>query len=158
MLTATPLSRVAAQPTRPDRRSPCWNARLLTWHGICLLLMQSGCFYTLPFVEVEDDVPPEITITSPSAGDTLVISGPTAMAFVSAVDPDDDALFCQWFIEGYQDLGAGTPISNGDQLGCYIYVNNDADYDGRTLRCIIFDDSHESDEVIWPIDVLEEGT
>lgn len=122
------------------------------------MLMLTGCFYTLPFVEVKDDVAPEITITSPAEGDTLVISGPSAMAYVSAVDPDDETLACKWFVEGYEDLGAGEPIVSDEQLGCYINVSNDIDYDGRTLRCVIFDDSFESDEATWPIEVLEGGT
>lgn len=128
------------------------------WHGICLILTQSGCFYTLPFIEIEDNVRPEIVISSPAAGDTLVISSSTAMAWVAAADPDDASLRCQWFVDGFKDLGAGIPIVDDELPGCYIYVENDPDFDGRTLRCIIFDASQASDEIRWPIDVLEDGT
>lgn len=128
------------------------------WHGLCIILTQSGCFYTLPFIEVEDNVPPEIRITSPAAGDTLVISSTTAFAYVTAEDPDDDTLLCKWFVDGYEDLGSGKPIIDEDLPGCYINVNNDPLYDGRTLRCIIYDAAFDSDEITWPIDVLQEGT
>ena len=153
----TPLSRLAAASRAAHE--PLWPQilRFSPWHGFCLILTQGGCFYTLPFVEIEDNVPPTITISSPAAGEPLVISSSAAMAWVAATDPDDSTLSCQWFVDGYKDLGAGIPIVDDDLPGCYIYVENDPDFDGRTLRCIILDASAAFDEIRWPIDVLEEG-
>lgn len=112
----------------------------------------SGCYYTAPFIRVEDNVPPTIKASSPAAGEMILVTLPTAEVFVVAEDEDGDAIFCDWYMDLVGDLGPGLPLQNEQLKGCRFKLAQDSDYDQRTLHCAVWD-SQDFTEISWPVSV-----
>ena len=157
---ATSVSRLGCLAEREEGQSGRRRTIQHRWYGPCsmllvtMLLLQSGCFFFLPITRAEN-VPPQIIHSSPGDGETLVIDLPEVVAFVEAEDDDGDSLFCEWSIDFIGELGPGTPLLNPDLQGCALTLDQDPEYDGRTLTCQVFDPSKDSDEISWPIEVVE---
>lgn len=112
----------------------------------------SGCYYTAPFIHVDDNVPPTIKASSPSDGETINLTLPTAEIFVVAEDEDGDAIFCDWYMDVVGELGPGEPLQNDQLKGCRITLVQKSDYDQLRLHCAVWD-SQDFSEVSWPVSV-----
>ncbi|NOY28105.1 MAG: hypothetical protein GXP62_19745 [Oligoflexia bacterium] len=121
-----------------------------------LLPMTTGCPFFLPFIEVEQNVPPSIDYSSPGEGDTLEIKTEQYTAFVVAQDPDDTDLSFFWTIDGYGTQGDAVAIRSGTQIGSQLTISRDQNYDQHILTVIVYDPQGASDQRSWPIEVLEQ--
>lgn len=117
--------------------------------------MMMGCPFFLPFIEVEQNVPPTIDFSSPGDGDTLVIQTEQYTAFVLVQDPDDTELTYSWSIEGFGDQPGAVPVQSEGLRGSQFTITRKTEYDGRELTVIVYDPAGESDMRSWPIQVLE---
>lgn len=117
--------------------------------------MLSGCPFVLPFIPVEQNVPPTIIDSSPGEGEILVVENAEAKAFVIVTDPDDLDLTFVWEItrEGIQP-DAITSRSE-DYLFSQLTVEQDPDYDQKTLSVTVYDPSGSFAERSWTIDIPE---
>ena len=117
----------------------------------------TGCFYFLPFVEVEQNVPPTIEYSSPAAGDPLVFQTEQFIAFVVAEDENGAAdLTFLWSIDSFGVRADAVPVQAGaNQIGSQLTLPRDADFDGHTLTVQVTDPSGETATMQWPIQVPE---
>jgi len=101
-------------------------------------------------------VAPEIYASNPSAGEVLVLDRPT-VAFVFVADEDDslDSLEYLWWIEG-----AGTILSHDilpNSAGSSVTLAVDSALHDQTLRVRVADETNDSVELSWPVQVVQEG-
>lgn len=117
----------------------------------------TGCFYFLPFVEVEQNVPPTIEYSSPAAGDPLVFQTEQYIAFVVAEDENGVAdLTFTWSIDSFGVQPDAVPVQAGkNQIGHQLTLPRDAAFDGHTLTVQVTDPSGETAMMQWPIQVPE---
>lgn len=149
---------------RPPLRRPPLEKRPSTsiakpWHVLCILPLVSGCYFFLPLVPVEENMPPEILASSPDEGEILILDLDVTRVFVIVDEPDGDEFVCQWSIDGIGDLGPGEPLQGSDIEGCQLSVGRYLAYDERTLTCRVFDKpSYDAAQREWLIEVVEEGS
>ncbi|MCB9778207.1 MAG: hypothetical protein H6742_06570 [Alphaproteobacteria bacterium] len=114
----------------------------------------TGCPFVLPFIEVEENVPPAITQSSPGEDQTLFMEREQEVVFVLVQD-DDLELDYVWVIDGFGVQGSATPIQAGSQVGSQLVVERLEAYDGRELSVTVYDEQGASDRRAWPIEVPE---
>ena len=155
----TGVSRMPLEPQRGLDDKPRSRRIGPPWHVLCILPLGSGCFFFLPLDRVEENMPPEIIASSPAAGDPVELSLPINRVFVLVNEPDDDDIACQWSIDSVGDLGPGEPTQSDDIKGCQISLEQESDYDGRTLTVRVFDlPARDMADQSWEIVLPEEGT
>ena len=116
-----------------------------------------GCFYWLPFVEVEPNMPPEITNSSPADGAPVIVNGDGATVFVVVQDENDpENLVYIWSVEGLGQV-PHTPLVAGTLHGSSVELEARPEYDGRILDCWVYDSYGASSDREWSIEVPEEA-
>lgn len=119
------------------------------WHGLCILLLLSGCYFPWPLIEEQSNVPPQIVSSSPGPEEDFVLAEPLGSAFVFASDENDlEALEFFWSVGG-ENLGQVTPIAGDAVRGSRVVVPFDRGYIGDTLRCQVFDGQAALAERSW---------
>ncbi|MCK6502628.1 hypothetical protein L6R53_04405 [Myxococcota bacterium] len=122
-----------------------------------ILPTAQGCFYFLPFIEVEQNVPPTIEYSSPGAGETLVFQTEQYVAFVVAEDLNGagDLTFL-WSIDSFGVRADAVPVQAGEnQLGSQLTLARDVAFDGHVLTVQVTDPAGETAMLQWPIQVPE---
>ena len=130
-----------------------------SWHALCMLLGQSGCYFWLPLTEEPQNVPPTITASYPAAGDTWMLEPGLNKAFVLVQDPDGghpERLEYFWTIGRFGEQGTSVPIT-GNEVGSWLHLVADDKYDGNVLSVRVTDPSGGADDVSWELSVPEEA-
>ena len=117
-----------------------------------------GCFFWLPFVPEAQNVAPTIERSDPPPGTPVVMNTETVVVFVVVEDDNDpESLEYIWTVEGLGEQGVAQPINTGTVYGSRLTLQRNEVYDGRTLRCWVYDSFGESDDRDWIISVPEEA-
>lgn len=127
------------------------------WSTSCIPLASSGCFFFLPLEIEEDNVAPEIIISVPDDGDTLVMDRDPWLPYIIAEDEDGDPLVCEWYVDSFGQVGAGDAAVSDGRYGCTLSLQRLAGYDGHTLSVYVFDPTNDFDGRSWPIEVPTEA-
>ncbi|MFZ5479208.1 MAG: hypothetical protein ACOZNI_20760 [Myxococcota bacterium] len=95
-------------------------------------------------------MPPEIKARSFENGETIEIGPNGQQVYVVAIDPDGDPVEFVW------SFGRGDLISDAQPFddGSLVNLAYDAELDGETLECEIFDEFNETLTLSWPLEVL----
>ncbi len=126
-----------------------------------MVVLSTGCFYFLPLIPVERNVPPYLVRTSvPSDTPILVDDDGTVVYIIVGDDDDAEALTFVWAIsdEGLVP-GAQTIPDGAIRRASQIRLYPDDNIDGAELTVIVSDGGSGADrriEVSWPI-VVETG-
>ncbi len=120
-----------------------------------ILPMLSGCYFFLPFIEVTQNVPPTIDLSSPADGSDLVFRGEQETAFVIALDEDGDSLSFVWTIEGHGEQPYAVQFQSEGLQGSQLTLVREADFDDRVLSVSVYDPQGDSARRSWTIDVPE---
>ena len=125
------------------------------WHGLCISLCSTGCFFWPPFVEVHPNAPPVIEYSSPEADNVFRIdTSQGGVAWVSVYDDDEgDVMDYLWTINGLGPQGSATSFVSGNYQGSTITLPQDPIYHGRVLTCTVFDTAGASARRTWTIQV-----
>ena len=115
----------------------------------------TGCPFALPFIQVEQNVPPSIIHSNPPADQDLVMQLPQYPAFVVVTDDDTDLNYV-WSIDHFGAQGGATPLTGG-AMGSQITLTRNDGYNGQHLTVFVFDPAGASDEQSWKI-VIPENT
>lgn len=121
---------------------------------IPMLAALTGCPFVLPYIEVEENVEPTITQSSPGDGQVLRMERQQEIAFVLVQDDDVDLDYV-WVIDGFGVQGSATPVRTGNQVGSQLVIDRQEAYDGRELSVTVYDPQGASDRRAWPIEVPE---
>jgi len=120
---------------------------------LCILLWVPGCFVWLPIVEVDPNMPPEITASSPPADATVVVSASGATVFIVVDDPNDpESLIYLWSIHGKGQV-PDTPLVTAGLNGSQVDIAADPDFDGRQLEVWVSDSYGAKDSRSWTLNV-----
>lgn len=117
--------------------------------------MLNGCYFFLPFIEVTQNVPPTIDLSSPADGSDLVFQGEQYTAFVIALDEDGDSLSFVWTLEGHGEQAYAVPFQSEGFQGSQLTLQREAEYDGRVLSVNVYDPQGDSARRSWTIDLSE---
>jgi hypothetical protein len=114
-----------------------------------------GCFFWLPFEEVQPNEPPIIEYSSPDEGDIFRIdTSQGGVAWISVYDPDeDDVMDYLWSINGLGPQGSAQTFVSGNFQGSSIQLPQTANMDGRVLTATVYDAAGASDRRHWTIEV-----
>ncbi len=117
----------------------------------------SGCFYFLPLVPVEDNVPPTLVRASPTQDGTVVITDRGAVAYIVVSDPDNaEEVTFLWEMTGEGILSGAQTIPDGaTRRASQIRLAAERRYDGATLTVRANDSSGSNVEVSWSVAVQE---
>lgn len=146
----------------PLRSGPVGGSRahgiLRWWHAACLFCAPSltGCPFVLDFIEVEQNVPPEIINSSPGEGEDLVFATSEYKAFVIVRDDTVDQLDFFWTIE--PDLGIqpnAVPVPGGENMASQLTLTRDEALNGKELVVTVYDPQGATAERAWTIVVPE---
>ncbi len=126
-----------------------------TWYALCCSFTLSGCFFFLPLVEEEPNMPPVIEFSNPEPNGVLHINSPAgSVAWIAVTDPDPhDTVEYLWTIEGLGPQGTAQAFVNKNYQGSSITLPADANLDGRQLTCTVFDNIGASTRIGWEIAV-----
>lgn len=116
-----------------------------------------GCFYFLPLVPVEDNVPPTLVRASPVRDGSVVITDRGAVVYIIVADQDnaEDVTFL-WEMTGSGLLpGAQTIPDGATRRASQLMLQPEARYDGQTLTVMANDNSGTPVEVSWLVEVQE---
>lgn len=115
-----------------------------------------GCPFVLDFIEVEQNVAPQITQSSPGLDQPLEFSTEQYTAFVVVRDPDDTDLQFVWSIEPSKGVQSdAVPIRSGDLLGSQLTIIRDVELDEQRLVVTVYDPAGATDRREWDIVVPE---
>ncbi len=155
----TRLSRFARGDGGRSVRLAVSPRALRAWIASCIPILASGCFFYLPLVEERMNQAPVIVSTNPEAGDTIVLSTETTLVWVLVDDEDDDPseLTYLWTMDGEWEMGPVTIINDDPVFGSVLELSREEQYDGRQLRCRVYDSGGGSTEVSWPVEVPAEA-
>jgi|GEM_PF-1223923 len=156
--TTTPMSHFRGpSPPRPHTR-PAPARRLGTWLAACITLLSTGCFYFLPLIPVEKNVPPEIVRASPTPNTPVVIDDRGAVVYLVVADQDDaEALSFIWELTGEGILSGAQTIPDGaTRRASQIRLPTEARFDGATLTVTATDGGDSQVTASWPV-IVEEG-
>lgn len=175
----TGLSRRGDPRPEPSTNSQPLSSPTPPWHVLCILPLASGCFFFLPLIPVEENMPPEIISSYPAPDEPLVLGYDPTFAFVMVEEPNGDPFECWWYVPTTDFMEAGTLLrfnedgEDGGETadtgarvsGCQVNLFPDPDYenyasfDGKTLYCDITDQpTSDVVRISWPIDFIGEGT
>ena len=140
---------------RPDGSNVWFFNTLRSWHGLCICVLCTGCFFWPPFIEVQPNAPPVIEYSSPEADDVFRIdTRQGGVAWVSVYDDDEgDVMDYLWTINGLGPQGSATSFVSGNYQGSAITLPQDPIYHGRVLTCTVFDTAGASARRTWTIEV-----
>lgn len=137
---------------------PLGIGALRIWHAACMSVGLSGCYFWFPLIEEPQNVPPTITASYPSEGETWVLEPGLNKAFVRVQDPDagdPDRLDYFWTIGRFGEQGTAVPIA-GNEVGSWLHLIADEKYDGNVLSVRVVDPQGGADEIRWDLSVPEE--
>jgi hypothetical protein len=139
----TPTSRLG--PPLPPRT----KARP-AWHVVCFLTGVSGCYYTGPMPDWEENVPPRVLASNPPDGESIVVGPDGRQVMVVAHDPDpDDVVTLTWWFTRDGRIPDATPFEGGST----VTLPWDPALDGQDLRCLVYDDAGHDLQLSWPLEV-----
>jgi hypothetical protein len=117
----------------------------------------NGCFFFLPLLEEEPNMPPVIEFSYPEADEVFHLDSPAgSVAWIAVTDPDkNDTVEYLWTIDGLGAQGSASAFVNQDYRGSAIRLTADSVYDDRNLVCTVFDSKGASAQVSWLIEVAE---
>jgi hypothetical protein len=120
------------------------------WHAVCILPGLSGCYYTGPMPDWEENVPPRILASNPPDGEALVVGpdGRQVMVVVHDPDPDDVVTLTWWFTRDGR-IPDATPFEGGST----VTLPWDPALDGQDLRCLAYDEAGHDLQLSWPLEV-----
>ncbi len=129
-----------------------------TWLAICSAIGTSGCFYFLPLIPVEANVPPSLVRASPLRDGTVVITDRGAVVYIVVSDPDNaEEVSFRWEMSGEGILSGAQTIPDGaTHRVSQLRLDPVARYDGATLSVSASDNSGSAVEVSWDV-VVQEG-
>ena len=105
-------------------------------------------------IEEQSNVAPTILQSSPDQGDTLVIDLDQFLAFVRVTDENDqDSLTYVWSIEPGGGTISHVLMSDENGSQSVVTLEKKSEYDGRILRCTVYDGYGESATRQWDIEV-----
>lgn len=116
----------------------------------------TGCPFVLPFIEVEQNVPPAILDSRPGDGLPVEIETDQYTAFVVAQDPDDLELTFVWDIEAFGIQPQAVPVRTGDLQGSQLTIQADAAYNDKVLTVTVYDAAGATASRSWTILVTAE--
>ena len=134
-----------------------WARRLVRWIAPCMAVGASGCFYFLPLVPVEDNVPPTLVRASPTRDGTVVVTDRGAVAYIVVSDQDNaEEVTFLWEMTGEGILSGAQTIPDGaTRRASQIRLAPEPRYDGATLTVRASDNSGTNVEVSWSVTVQE---
>jgi hypothetical protein len=118
----------------------------------------SGCFYFLPLVPVEDNVPPTLVRVSPTRDGTVVLTDRGAVAYIVVSDQDNaEEVTFLWEMTGEGILSGAQTIPDGaTRRASQLRLAPEPRYDGATLTVRASDNSGTNVEVSWSV-AMQEG-
>lgn len=124
---------------------------------IGISLSMSGCFFFLPLLEEEPNLPPIIEFSYPEADQVFRLDSPAgSVAWIAVTDPDkNDTVEYQWTIGGLGPQGTASAFVNNEYRGSAIRLPPDSVFDGRSLLCTVFDSMGASVQISWQIEVAD---
>lgn len=116
-----------------------------------------GCFYFLPLVPVEDNVPPTLVRASPIRNGNVEITDRGAVVYIIIADQDNaEEVTFIWEMSGSGILSGAQTIPDGaTRRASQLMLQPEARYDGETLTVIANDNSGTPVEVSWTVAVQE---
>jgi hypothetical protein len=130
---------------------------LRRWYAACIFMLTSGCFFFLPLLEEEPNMPPVIEFSNPEPDGVFLLNSPTgSVAWIAVTDPDpDDTVEYLWTISGLGPQGSAQAFVNKNYQGSSITLAPDSVYEGRTLSCAVYDSIGASARISWTIAIGE---
>lgn len=124
-----------------------------------MVSLTSGCFYFLPLIPVEENVPPSLVRASPTPGTPVVIDDVGAVVYVVVADTDNAAeLSFTWELTGEGLLSGAQTIPDGaTRRASQLRLPYEARYQGAELTVWASDGSGSPVQVTWPVEVLDGG-
>lgn len=122
-----------------------------------MLTTTSGCFYFLPLVPVEENVPPEFVRASHIPDSEVVLDDRGAVVYVVVSDPDNaPEISFTWDLTGEGILSGAQTIPDGaTRRASQIRLAPEARYDGARLTVTASDGSGSPITVSWDVVTLE---
>jgi len=122
-----------------------------------MCLVTSGCFYFLPLVPVEDNVPPTLVRASPTRDGTVVLTDRGAVAYIVVSDQDNaEEVTFLWEMTGEGILSGAQTIPDGaTRRASQLRLAPEPRYDGAVLTVRASDNSGTNVEVSWIVAVQE---
>jgi len=117
----------------------------------------AGCFYFLPLVPVEDNVPPTLVRASPARNGSVILTDRGAVVYIVVADQDNaEELTFLWEMSGSGILSGAQTIPDGaNRRASQIQIPPEARFAGETLTVIANDNSGTTVVVSWLVEISE---
>lgn len=126
------------------------------WHVSCIGLLSTACIYPFPWRGAEQNLPPELLVSSDSPGTTIQVGPAGRTVWVAARDPDGDNISFAWYLSSSGPVYTAHPdnVFGEDGEASSLDLTPDTRLDGQTLTCTWWDaGTGQRSDVSWTLEV-----